>query len=119
MKKETKAPVYNGNILKPIAEINPDEIEFDNEPAQPTSRLLSGTNDHWAAEEWVADGTTPDGHKCQVFYLFSSDEIITEDGESLDADCYPWDAEHVSRVVLADVPEIKEIIDRAEADFKN
>lgn len=117
MKKETKVSVYNlGGQL--AGEINPDEIEYTNDPAQPTSRCLSGSNDHWAAEEWAQDAIMPDGRKCQVFYLFSADEIVDDDGNPLEAENYPWDADHISRVVLDDIVEISDIIDRAGGQTK-
>lgn len=118
MKKETKVSVYNLGG-QPAGEINPEEIEYsENDPAQPTSRRLSGSDDHWAAEEWVQDAIMPDGRKCQVFYLFSADEIADDDGQPIDADNYPWDADHISRVVLDDIVEISDVIDRAGGQTK-
>lgn len=111
MKKESKVSVYDLGG-QPAGEINPEEIEYgENDPAQPTSRCLSGSDD-WAAEEWVQDAIMPDGRKCQVFYLFSADEIAD------DEDNYPWDADHISRVVLDDIVEISDIIDRAGGQTK-
>lgn len=117
MKKESKVSVYNLGG-QPTGEINPEEIEYANDPAQPTSRCLSGSNDHWAAEEWVQDAIMPDGRKCQVFYLFSADEIVDDDGAGIIAENYPWDADHISRVVLDDIIEISDIIDRAGGQTK-
>lgn len=117
MKKETKVSVYNLGG-QPAGEINPEEIEYTNDPAQPTSRCLSGSSDHWAAEEWVQDAMMPDGRKCQVFYLFAADEIADDDGQPIDAGDYQWDADHISSVVLDDIVEISDIIDRAGGQTK-
>jgi hypothetical protein len=66
--------------------------------AEPTSRCLSGSNDYWAAEEWKQDGLIGHDLRVSVYYLFSAEEIVNEDGQALEADCYPWDAEHVSKI---------------------
>jgi len=42
----------------------------------------------------------PDGRKCYRIYLFNEDEIKDDDGELLEADEYPFDHEHVQRIVL-------------------
>ena len=44
MKKESKVSVYNLGG-QPAGEISPEEIEYTNDPAQPTSRCLSGSSD--------------------------------------------------------------------------
>jgi hypothetical protein len=70
------------------------------EQAQPTARILDGSDDNGFAEEWQEPAVMPDGRKCYRVYLFNKDEITDEDGELLEADQYPFDHEHVRRIVL-------------------
>lgn len=69
--------------------------------AQPTSRVLEGSEDHGFAEEWAEPAVLPSGEKCRRMYLFSADEIVSDDGEPLEAEDYPWDDEHVARINIA------------------
>jgi len=75
-------------------------IESTGENAEPTSRLLDGSEDHGYAEEWQEPAAMPNGDRCLKMYLFASDEITNEDGEPLQPEDYPWDDEHVRRVVI-------------------
>lgn len=103
VEKVTQAPVFESNCnTKADFYANPDSFENSGENAEPTSRCLSGTNDFWAAEEWAEPVTAPDGRKATKYYLFATEDITDDDGNALEADCYPWDAEHVSRVVIND-----------------
>jgi len=66
--------------------------------AEPTSRVLSGSEDGGYAQEWQEPAIMPDGRKCNRMYLFTQDEIdAVEDAEDL-----PWDDEHVVRIILID-----------------
>ena len=69
--------------------------------AEPTSRLLScDSEDHWAAQEWVEYGTIG-GKECTAYYLFSTDDITDDDGNEFEeADMYPWDNDHLVRIVI-------------------
>jgi len=72
-----------------------DFVPDEDENAVPTSRLLScDPEDFWAAEEWKEDGTIK-GQPCTVYYLFDEDGCNRELPED-----YPWDEEHVSRVII-------------------
>lgn len=66
--------------------------------AEPTSRVLDGSEDHGFAEEWAEPAVLPDGEKVYRMYLFTADEIVNDDGEPLDAEDYPWDDAHVWRI---------------------
>lgn len=68
--------------------------------AYPTGRLLDGSGDHGYDEEWFEKATLPDGRACYRAYLFDESDITDDDGEPLDAENYPWDSEHVRRIVL-------------------
>ncbi|MDD5060685.1 MAG: hypothetical protein PHN44_00170 [Candidatus Marinimicrobia bacterium] len=70
--------------------------------AVPTGRLLDGSSDHGYVEEWQEPAILPDGRQCYRMYLFDDDDITDEEGNHLDADCYPWDNDHVRRILLAD-----------------
>jgi hypothetical protein len=71
--------------------------------AEPTSRVLDGSQDHGYAEEWSEPGILPDGRTGQIMYLFDDDDITDGDGNPLEeAEDYPWDEEHVRRFVLND-----------------
>ena len=70
--------------------------------AEPTSRLLDGSEDHRYAEEWAEPATLPSGEKCYRMYLFRADEITSDDGEPMDPEDYPWDDDHVMRIKLLD-----------------
>lgn len=81
--------------------IDPSLVEATGN-AEPTSRLLDGSQDHGFAEEWAESAVMPDGRKCSRIYLFESSEIVNDDGEPLEAENYPWDDAHVARILLAD-----------------
>ena len=67
--------------------------------AEPTSRVLDGSEDQGYAEEWAEPGeVTINGEvrPASLIYLFSSDEC----GD--DPDSYPWDESHAARILLRD-----------------
>lgn len=67
----------------------------------PTGRVLDGSDDHGNAEEWAEPGfVSIDGEKrsAECMYLFKAEEIA---GISEPED-YPWDADHVARIILQD-----------------
>lgn len=68
------------------------------ESAEPTNRVL-GPEEGWAAEEWSERGTIS-GKPCTAYYLFAYDEIEDEYGDPIDPEHYPWDDEHIERVVI-------------------
>lgn len=82
--------------------IDPSVVEATGENAEPTSRVLDGSSDHGYAEEWQEPATLPDGRKCYRMYLFDESAIVDDDGEPMEAEDYPWDDEHVARILLAD-----------------
>lgn len=67
--------------------------------AEPTSRVLDGSEDHGYAQEWSEEARMPDGRKCYRMYLFTAEEVEAAGENSEDL---PWDDEHVARIILAD-----------------
>jgi len=63
--------------------------------AEPTSRLLEGSSDSWADQEW-SEPVKINGQECTIYYLFSEEDMQDEDGEPLQDEDYPFDQEHVS-----------------------
>ena len=99
MKSEHLVQITSGNHDETHAElINPDSVEATDN-AYPTSRLLDGSSDHGYAEEWAEPAVLPDGRDCTIMYLFDDDDIIDKFGEKIDAEFYPWDADHIRRIV--------------------
>jgi len=84
-----------------LTEVEENDLVFGNE-SEPTSRLLEGSIDSWASEEWVQDGTLK-GKKCRIFYLFEEKEIINDEDEPLEAEFYPWDDDHISWIEVEDL----------------
>ena len=70
--------------------------------ATPTSRQLYGSGDHGMAEEWSEPGVcgTTD---VTCYYIFSGDDITWDDGTIKDAEDYPFDADHVKKIIAAEV----------------
>ncbi|MDD5062961.1 MAG: hypothetical protein PHN44_11850 [Candidatus Marinimicrobia bacterium] len=102
MEKKIEVPVFESNC-NTGADFYADPDTFENknnENAEPTSRCLSGTNDFWAAEEWTEPVVAPDGRGATKYYLFAPEDVTDDDGMPLEADCYPWDGYHVSRIVI-------------------
>lgn len=81
-----------------------ESVEFETcaplDCAQPTSRCLSGTQDHWAKEEWAEPVRLADGRTGTRYYLFDENDVVDEDGEPLETDMYDWSAEHCVGIVL-------------------
>lgn len=68
--------------------------------AEPTSRLLDcDMEDCWAAEEWREEGTI-NNEPCAAYYLFDKSEIIDDKECPLEADRYPWDNDHIRRIII-------------------
>lgn len=82
--------------------IDPSLVNATGGNAVPTSRVLDGGEDHGYAEEWQEPAVLPDGRECYRMYLFDSSEIVNDNGEPLEAENYPWDDDHVARILLAD-----------------
>jgi hypothetical protein len=64
--------------------------------AEPTGRVLSGSSDSWAAEEWAESGLY-DGQRAARIYLFTAVEV---EAAGDDASNLPWDDEHTARIKL-------------------
>ena len=95
--------VHYSNTTDPYADlVDLSLVTSTGEAAEPTSRQLDGSEDNGYTEEWREPAVMPDGTSCYKMYLFSEDDITYEDGEPRLAEDYPWDDEHVRRVVLAD-----------------
>ncbi len=102
-----EVPVFESNSCSK-ADFYADPETFENknnENAEPTCRLLDGTDDFWAAEEWAEPVVAPDGRAATKYYLFAAEEITDDDGNGLLADEYPFDAAHVSRIEIQDEEE--------------
>jgi hypothetical protein len=100
MENTVRVSYYN-HFSEDAEHIEPSLVEATDN-AEPTSRVLEGSEDHGYAEEWQEPAIMPDGRKCFRIYLFTEDEIINNEGESMEAENYPWDDEHVARIILAD-----------------
>lgn len=94
----------NTNMSAPIAVV--DYTAFDpTDQAVASSRCLSGSDDHWAACEYIEDGyVTIDGVRREAVrvFLFSAGDITDDSGEPMMEEDYPWDAEHCARILLSD-----------------
>lgn len=91
-------PVQYSNDSEPVAMVDIGEF-FSSGNAEPTSRVLAGSDDHGYAEEWAEPGTvTIDGEQrpCRAIYLFTPNDVREQ------AEDYPWDAAHIARIVLND-----------------
>lgn len=69
--------------------------------AEPTSRVLDGSDDHGYDYEWAEPGyVTIEGEKREAacMYLFTAEELE----EIEDPENYPWDEKHVGRILLKD-----------------
>ena len=64
--------------------------------ASPTCRVFAGQWESANLQEWAERGTI-DGVPARVFYAFENSEC-----ESEDASDYPWDAEHISEIQIAE-----------------
>ena len=64
--------------------------------AEPTGRVLSGSSDSWAAEEWAESGLY-DGQRAARIYLFTAAEV---EAAGDDASSLPWDDAHTARIKL-------------------
>lgn len=63
------------------------------------------SDDHWAAAEYVEDGTVVidgDRHNAVRVFLFASADITDAAGEPLYEEDYPFDAAHCARILLID-----------------
>lgn len=79
-----------------ITKLFNDEFEPGADGAYATCRLIDGADSAMDPQEWCEYGTIG-GAKAAVYYIFSGDEASAEDAES-----YPWDADHVDRIVIAE-----------------
>ena len=93
-----------GNPQHVIAQVDfaafkPTDMAF------PTSRLLDGSSDSWADQEWYEPGVVEiddKAEKVMAVYLFEESQLVDDDGEPLEAYMYPWSPENVARFVLAE-----------------
>ena len=66
--------------------------------AYATCRVLEGSTDSSYAEEWI-ERVAQNGVEYDIYYLFDDDDITNTDGTpKLDED-YPWDDDHISKIV--------------------
>ena len=71
------------------------QFRADRDGAQPTCRCLPGLYERENCEEWAEQGWI-DGEPAKVFYIFDR----TKDGIDGDAETYPWDADHVTKIEI-------------------
>jgi hypothetical protein len=69
------------------------------EGAFATCRCLPGQWEQENEQEW-AEHCEIEGVPAKVFYIFSNEEAEVEDGGDM-----PWDADHVSKIQLAEKDE--------------
>jgi len=67
-----------------------------------TRRFRENSEATGYAEEWAEPAVLPTGGKVSRMYLFAAEEIVSEDGDHLDAEDYPWDDAHVVRIEIHD-----------------
>jgi|CXWL01.1.fsa_nt_gi hypothetical protein len=89
----TRGNYYNPDMLAET--IDPSLVEPTGS-TYPTGRVLDGSSDHGYAQEWAEPGVLPDGRRCRRMFLFSEEDIEGIEEE----ENYPWDMEHVVRIVL-------------------
>ena len=70
--------------------------------AQLTRRYFEHSEATEYSEEWAEPAVLPTGEKVSRMYLFSPEEIVSEDGDHLDVEDYPWDDAHVVRIEIHD-----------------
>jgi hypothetical protein len=88
---------YTNGDRTPVCTVGQNRIRSRG-PAEPTSRALAGSDDQWAAEEWVEPCDVDiDGEwrPASLVYLFRASEVA---GQTED---YPWDSS-IERVLLKD-----------------
>lgn len=92
--------IYNGgNYEQAIGQIDVAEaIKNAYDSAYPTSRSLDGTQDAWATSEYYQP-TVVDGLHYDLVFLFDDNDMSDADGEPLDEEFFPWDAEHCVRAI--------------------
>lgn len=89
----------NSRDEKPQAWAKFDDFTPTSQDAICTGRVLDGSSDHGYAEEWQVTGVllvNNESRQAKATYLF------TEQEAAQDADCYPWDHNHVARFILVD-----------------
>jgi hypothetical protein len=82
-----------------------DKLSTDGDPAYCTCRCLPGQYEQENCQEW-AEHNSIDGVPVKVYYMFDN-----EDCESEDCGGYPWDADHVTHIEIAEKDE--------DGDFDN
>jgi hypothetical protein len=88
---------YAHGDRKPLCTVGMNRIRSRG-PAEPTSRLLAGSDDQWAAEEWAEPCEVDiegEWRPASLIYLFRASDVAeqTED--------YPWGSS-IERVLLKD-----------------
>ena len=93
--------------MKTITEQSKIEIDYNSaenhEGAYATCRCLPGQYEQENMQEWAEDCTI-DGAPAKIYYLFENAECESEDAED-----YPWDSEHVSKIEIEEEDEDNEI----------
>lgn len=81
-------------IVSTLAKFRPDS-----DGAYCTNNVHPGASSAMDPQEWAERGTV-DGVPAKVYYLFSEEEASSED-----AGDYPWDADHVWKIEIAEQDE--------------
>jgi hypothetical protein len=93
---------YAGNNMGNVV-LDDGSIVALTDQAEPTSRCLPQPYD--SGEEWAAPANYK-GEDATVYFYFDEDDITDEDGEDLDPEDYPWDADHILCITGEDYMEI-------------
>lgn len=73
-----------------------EAFEPNSDGAFATCRLIPGAASAMDPQEWVEEGDI-NGAPAKVYYIFDEAEASDEDASN-----YPWDAEHIDRIEVAD-----------------
>jgi hypothetical protein len=76
------------------------DFKSGSQGAYATCRALTGQYEQANCEEWAEHGTH-NGQPCKVYYFFDR----TTDGIDGDAETYPWDDEHITKIEFAEKDE--------------
>jgi hypothetical protein len=74
-------------------------FEPNSKGAFATNRLIEGASSAMDPQEWAEYGKI-NGIPAKIYYIFSESEASNEDAEN-----YPWDLEHVSKIELDETGE--------------
>jgi len=92
--------IYNGgNYEQPIGSVDVD-VALNNTYAIPyqSDRVLIGTQDSWAVTEYLQPADA-EGMMIDLVFLFDYQDMSDENGDVIDEEFFPFDAEHCVRAI--------------------